>query len=420
MIKLPKDLIAETMPAVDSSLRFSSKYNRKSEQNIRFIDSSTGIIWGFLIIDDTRRGPAVGGIRIAENLSLEEMKRLAHAMTLKNSAACLPFGGGKAGLIVNPAILINEPNLKADLLAIFAEAIYPFDNYISAPDMGTNEYDIQQVYEYNSKKLGTVLHTRGGVGRSQSHGGIPIDDWELTAHGLVSAVKTLELQYPQSKNLSSAKIIIQGYGNVGSPTASKLREKGAIIVGASDINTGLWDPEGLNIELLNKIRKIPGGLRNYTDNTRKRFDSNQVDWLLEAPCDILVPAARPDAITARNAHRIQCKVILQGANAPVNKMTEYYLKNRRGIISLSDFIVNSGGIIGCAVELTMKADEAYKEKIEAKGIRVYAEELIDNTISKNVSQVLSKINAEGSDITFQEEGLILAKKRLEKPREIWI
>ena len=214
--------------------------------------------------------------------------------------------------------------------------------------------------------------------------------------------------------------IIQGYGNVGSPTASKLRAKGAIIVGASDINTGLWDPEGLNIELLNKIRKIPGGLRNYTGNTQKRFDSNQVDWLLEAPCDILVPAARPDAITARNAHRIQCKVILQGANAPVNKMTEYYLKNRRGIISLSDFIVNSGGIIGCAVELTMKADEAYKEKIEAKGIRVYAEELIDNTISKNVSQVLSKINAEGSDITFQEEGLILAKKRLEKPREIWI
>ena len=81
-----------------------------------------------------------------------------------------------------------------------------------------------------------------------------------------------------------------------------------------------------------------------------------MDWLLEAPCDILVPAARPDAITARNADRIQCKVILQGANTPVNKMTEYYLNNRRGIISLSDFIVNSGGIIGCAVELTMKAD----------------------------------------------------------------
>ena len=146
-----------------------------------------------------------------------------------------------------------------------------------------------------------------------------------------------------------------------------------------------------------------------------------MDWVLEAPCDILVPAARPDAITARNADRIQCKVILQGANTPVNKMTEYYLNNRRGIISLSDFIVNSGGIIGCAVELAMKADTEYKKKVEAEGVRLYIENLIGNTISKNVSQVLCQITTEdGTDIFFREEALALAKNRLVNPEDIWL
>jgi glutamate dehydrogenase/leucine dehydrogenase len=141
------------------------------------------------------------------------------------------------------------------------------------------------------------------------------------------------------------------------------------------------------------VRNTKGGLSKYNGKIEQRFNSNQVDWLLEAPCDILVPAARPDAITARNADRIQCKVILQGANTPINKMTEYYLHNRRGIISLSDFIVNSGGIIGCAVELTMKSNTEYKKKVEAQGIRFYTENLINNTIAKNVTQVQCQVTA---------------------------
>ena len=420
MINLPKHLKAEILPTTDPSPRFNFKNDSKPEQKIRFVDSSNGCVWGFLVVDDTRRGPGVGGIRIAQDLSLEEMSRLAHTMTLKNSAACLPFGGGKAGLVINPSLLVKEPKLKSDLIALFAEALYPFDNYISAPDMGTNENDIQHIYEFNSKMLGTVSHTRGGIGRGTNQGGIPIDDWELTAHGLVSAINTLE-DMDSGIKVKGAHVVIQGYGNVGAPTASKLNEKGAIIVGASDINTGLWNSEGLNIKKLNNIRNTPGGLRNYNGKIERCFNSNQIDWLLEAPCDILVPAARPDAINARNADRIECKVILQGANTPVNKMTEYYLNNRRGIISLSDFIVNSGGIIGCAVELAMKADTKYKKKVEAGGVRSYTENLINNTISKNVTQVQCQVNAKnGADIFFREEALALAKSRLEDPGDIWI
>ena len=341
-------------------------------------------------------------------------------MTLKNSAACLPFGGGKAGLVVNPALMAKDPKLKSELIALFAEALFPFDNYISAPDMGTTEYDIQHIYEFNSKMMGTDTHARGGAGRESNHGGIPIDDWELTAHGLFTAIKTLEdLGY--GIKLKGARVVIQGYGNVGAPIASKLYSEGAVIVGASDINTGLWDPAGLNTEQLNRVRNTPGGLHNYHSKVDRRFNSNQVDWLLEAPCDILVPAARPDAITARNADRIQCKVILQGANSPVNKMTDYYLSNRRKIISLSDFIVNSGGIIGCAVELTMKADTDYKKKVEMKGTRLYTESLIKETISKNIKQVFSQATArDGTDIFFLEEAISLAKNRLQISENNWL
>ena len=420
MLYLPKKLEVEVVPITDSSPRFESRNDNKPEQKIRFIDSHTGHIWGFLVVDNTGRGPGVGGIRIAPDLTLEEMSRLSYNMTLKNSAACLPFGGAKAGLAVNPALLDKDLNLKSDLITLFAEALFPFNNYISAPDMGTNEHDIQLIYDYNSKMLGTMSHTRGGIGRDIKNGGIPIDDWELTAHGLVAAIMKLE-DIDSKIKLKDAHVVIQGYGNVGAPTASKLISKGAIIVGASDINTALWNPKGLNIEQLNNIRNIPGGLSKYNGKTERRFNSNQLDYILEAPCDILVPAARPDAITARNADRIKCKVILQGANTPINKMTEYYLNKKRGILSLSDFIVNSGGIIGCAVELSMNADAKYKKKVEAKGVRSYTENLINDTISKNVSEIQSRITArDRSDKFFREEALSLAKKRLQNPKEIWL
>ena len=420
MLKLPKHLHAETLPEKDSSIRFKSTDDSDPEQKIRFIDSFTGHVWGFLVIDDTRRGPAIGGIRIAQDLSLDEMSRLAYSMTLKTSAACLSFGGGKAGLIANPILLRREPQLRSDLMALFAEALFPFDNYIAAPDMGTDEHDVQQIYEYNSKLLGKTSHTRGGVGREAHWGGIPIDEWGLTAHGLIAAITTLEA-FESKIKINDAHVVVQGYGNVGASTASKLVAEGAIIVGASDINAGLWEPTGLDIVQLNAIRNTVGGLSNYNGKVEKHFNSNQVDWLLEAPCDILVPAARPNAITARNADRVQCKVILQGANTPVNKMTEYYLSNRRGIISLSDFIVNSGGVIGCAVELAIMADADFKKKVESEGVRLYTEKLIKEIISKNVIQVLSQIIAKGgTDTFFREEGMELTQKRLRNPGNTWL
>jgi glutamate dehydrogenase/leucine dehydrogenase len=413
LIKIPKTLEPEIIIAKDSSIRFKPEDHINPELKVRFIDPITGCVWGYLVIDSTLRGPSIGGIRITPNLTLTEISQLAYTMTLKNSAAGIPFGGGKAGLIADPHFLDKEPNLRVDLLSIFAQALFSFDNYICAPDIGTNENDIQQIYELNSRLIGKTSHSRGGTGRKEHYGGIPIDEWSLTAYGLIEAI-TAFVSSNNELSIKGANVVIQGYGNVGAATATKLENNGAKIVGASDINAGLWEPTGLDIKQMNSIRNQVGGLANYAGKVEKFFDTSQLNWLLEAPCDILVPAARPNVITSRNADRIQCKIILQGANAPINKMTEYYLIKKRGIISLSDFIVNSGGVIGCALELAIQTDEVLKKVVLSAGVRSYTEDLIKKIISNNIRDIFKQINEKNkTDTFFREEALFLAKKRLQ-------
>ena len=418
---LPEQLTLEYLSREYQKDRFSDSALSAPEQKIRVVDPSDGKVWGFLIIDDTRRGPGLGGIRAAPDLSLNEVGRLARSMTLKNSAANIPFGGGKSGIVANPIFLRQNPSVKEKFIKLFAEAIFPEERYIPAPDMGTDEQDMQAIFDFYSEKLNRTDHMRGGSGRPPDRGGIPLDEWGLTAQGLYAATETLQ-KLDGRFQIKGSRVVIQGYGNVGSPTADKLHRAGAMIVGASDIHAALWNPDGLNIEKLNRIRREPGGLQDYTGSVKKKFDSNRLDWLLEAPCDILVPAARPDAITSRNVDRIQCKVILQGANTPVNKMTEYYLKNRKNILSLSDFIVNVGGVIGCAVELKMASDSTYKKKVSREGTRQYLDALIYETISRNVEEIFKRLkDSKNQDTIFREEALRLAEERLASNNpEIWL
>jgi len=229
-LKLPGTFDLERLAdAKPSSERFSYSDENPPEQKIRLSDPGTGQTWGFVVIDNTLRGPGFGGIRMAPDLTLLEVSRLACAMTLKNSAAFLPLGGGKSGLTVDPYFFQSHPDRKRDLISLFADALFKIDSYIPAPDMGTNEIDVQQIYEKFSEKLGTFNHMRGGAGRPPEKGGIPIDDWGLTAHGLFAAARTMEtLQagFP----IKNARVVIQGYGNVGSWTATKLQRAGAVIV----------------------------------------------------------------------------------------------------------------------------------------------------------------------------------------------
>ncbi len=409
-LKLPKCLKAELLNSNDQGERFTTGQDMVTESIFKIIDPDTNASWGFLAIDNTRRGPGLGGIRMVPDLRLNEISRLARVMTLKNSAACLPYGGAKAGIILKDHELAENSDIRREFIEKLADCLFELPAYAPAPDMGTNEKDIQIIYDNHSRSLGTEIHSRGGAGRPIENGGIPIDDWELTAHGLFSAIKTLAT-LDEKLDLSKATFIVQGYGNVGAPIAGKLQESGATLVGASDINIALWSPEGLNVQALNNIRKMPGGLKNYPFKVSKRFSSEKLDWLLEAPCDILIPSARPDAITSRNVDRIQCRYILQGANTPSSKPVEYYLYNRRKILSLTDFIVNAGGVIGCAVERNMLVNDSYAKKVKTVGIRTYVEDLIFKTISNNVREIHKRMN-NNSDTIFRDSAWEFALERL--------
>lgn len=410
-------LSVKLLPKGKNKGRFSHDPEGEQKANYQIIDSVNNKVWGYVTIDNTQRGPGLGGIRLASNINNNEVNRLARAMTLKNSAACLPYGGGKSGLIIDDPAFYDDSNLRKQLIEAFAEVLFELDDYVPAPDMGTDENDIQIIHDNHSAKLGTQIHDRGGSGRPVEHGGIPIDDWELTAHGLFASLITIENLVDDFK-LNNSKVVIQGFGNVGCPTAVKLAEKGAWIVGASDINCALWDPKGLDLDELCKVRKLAGGLSNYSKKVEKKFGPKNLDWLLEAPCDVLVPAARPDAITAKNIDRIDCRMVLQGANTPSSKPVEYYLKHRKNILSLSDFIVNSGGVIGCAVERKMTQDKTYAASTKEKSTRTYTENLISNTISKNVEEIFSRMN-DSKDTIFRDVAMALAMERL-KTKEVWL
>lgn len=415
MTEVPESLKAVPLQGKDQMERFTSDSELAPQISYKIIDPGTQSIWGYISIDNTERGPGLGGIRMVENLSLNEIMRLARIMTLKNSAACLPDGGAKAGLVLESHKL--DPSLRHELMEKFANCLFGLPDYAPAPDMGTNEKDIQIIHNNHSLKLRTEKHSRGGAGRPVENGGIPIDDWELTAHGLLSAAKAIE-SIDESLDLSNARFVVQGYGNVGAPIAMKLQESGATLVGASDINVALWNEKGLDANILNKVRRKPGGLLNYSLDVDKKFSPDKLDWLLEAPCDILIPSARPDAITAKNVDRIQCRYILQGANTPSSKPIEYYLHHRRKILSLTDFIVNAGGVIGCAVERNLIVDDSYADKVMQSGIRPYVENLIDTTITKNVCDVYSRMK-ENSDLIFRDSAWELALERL-KTQEVWV
>ncbi len=417
-IELPKKLEAEEIVKSTDENSFSSQ--RIPENQFRLFDPANNQTWGYVIVDHTGRGPGLGGTRMAKDISMQEISRLAYIMTHKNAAANLPLGGAKAGLVADPDYFREDPELKEELMSLYADVLFPIESYIPAPDMGTDERDMQVIFSKFSEKLETNNHMRGAVSRPYETGGIPIDDWGLTACGLFAAAETLE-SLIEGFSINNSKVIVQGFGNVGAEIALKLQNAGAIIVGASDINAALWNPDGLDVNALNKIRKSPNGIANYSSTVEKRFSHDNIDRVLEAPCDILIPAARPDAITSKNADRIQCKYVIQGANTPSSKMTEYYLQNRRNILSLTDFIVNAGGVIGCAVELKMTADKNYRDKRIAEGPQSYLEKLISHTISQNVQETYQIMRAhEKKDLIFREAALLLAEKRLEQIEEFWI
>ena len=314
---------------------------------------------GIVVIDNTAAGPAIGGIRMAPDVTTEEVFRLARAMTWKNAMAGLPHGGGKSAILADP-----KASNRETLVRHFARAMEALRGYIPGPDMGTDE-----------EAMGWVRDEIGrSVGLSRVLGGIPLDQIGATGFGIAICAEVV--QHFVGVDLQGARVSIQGYGNVGQHAARFLAERGAVLVTATDLDGTVHDPSGIDHARLTALKRETGRVTDYPKGQKLDRDA-----FIDLECDYFVPAARPDVIDPTNAHRLRCKAILQGANIPCTAKAERILHDR-GILSVPDFVANAGGVICAAVEYHGGTQKSAFESIEER-IRENTREVLETAKAHN-------------------------------------
>jgi glutamate dehydrogenase (NAD(P)+) len=309
-----------------------------------------------VVIDNTACGVAVGGVRMARDVSTEECFRLARAMTWKNAAAGLPHGGGKSVIYADPRMPDND---KEQLIRAFACALRDITDYVPGPDMGTNETCMAWISD----------ETGRAVGLPSELGGIPLDEIGATGFGLASCIDVAREFI--GLELKGARFVVQGFGAVGMAVAKSLVGRGAVLVGASDSQGAIVGRDGLDIAKLVALKRDG---RTLAD--QRNYEKLPPDALLDVPCDIWIPAARPDVINAANVHRLKTRLIPQGANIPCTLEAEQQLHDRN-IVVVPDFIANAGGVICASVEYRGGTQEAAFVEIDErirKNTRIVLEE----------------------------------------------
>jgi glutamate dehydrogenase (NAD(P)+) len=309
-----------------------------------------------LVIDNIAMGPAVGGIRMAPDVSVEECMRLARSMTLKNAAAGLSHGGGKT--VVYADAKVPKPE-KERLIRALAAALRNFPEYVMGPDMGTDEECMAWIKD--------EINNRNVTGLPAEAGGIPIDQIGATAWGIRHAIE-VALPYgdfPEEFNLAQARLAVQGFGAVGKNAAHFLVDQGAVLVGAADSQGSVYDPDGLDVNKLIRLKDAGRSVVDYPDGQKMDRDA-----IVGFDCDIWIPAARPDVVNEGNMQNLKAKLVVEGANIPVTEGAEKYLYEK-GVLCIPDFIANAGGVICAAME--------YRGKIESEALAVIQEKVRTNT-----------------------------------------
>lgn len=331
-----------------------------------------------LVVDNVAKGPSIGGIRMAEDVSTEECVRLARAMTFKNAAAGLPHGGGKIVVYGDPKMPRTQ---KEPILRAMSASLRNEEDYIFAPDMGTDE----ECMAWIKDEVGRV------VGLPREVGGIPLDEIGATGWGL-SHVTDVALRYCDFE-LSGARVVIQGFGAVGKNTAMFLAKQGAVLIATADTGGAIVNSEGLDINELIALKAQGKSVTEYSKG--KKLDG---DALIDIECDIWIPAARPDVINEQNVARLNTRLVVEGANIPITHGAEKILYER-GILYVPDFIANAGGVICAAMEYQGANQAAALASIEEK-------------VRRNTEMVLERARKE--TVLPRQAAMELAIERVKK------
>ncbi|MFC0471091.1 Glu/Leu/Phe/Val dehydrogenase [Halalkalibacter kiskunsagensis] len=302
---------------------------------VRMDNGNVKIFTGYRSQHNDSVGPTKGGVRFHPEVTEEEVKALSIWMTLKCGIVSIPYGGGKGGIICDPREMSfgELERLSRGYVRAISQIVGPTKD-IPAPDVFTNSQvmawmmdEYSRIREFDSPGFitGKPLVLGGSHGRETA-----------TARGVAICIE--EAAKRKDIELKKAKVVIQGFGNAGSYLAKFLMESGAKVVGISDAYGALYDEDGLDINYLLDKRDSFGTVTNLFKNTI----TNQE--LLELPCDILVPAAISNQITAKNAHRIKAEIVVEAANGPTT-MEATQILSQRNVLLIPDVLASSGGVI---------------------------------------------------------------------------
>ncbi|QNH40210.1 glutamate dehydrogenase [Bacillus sp. PAMC26543] len=301
---------------------------------VKMDNGSVKVFTGYRSQHNDAVGPTKGGVRFHPEVNEEEVKALSIWMTLKCGITNLPYGGGKGGIICDPRTMSfgELERLSRGYVRAISQLVGPTKD-IPAPDVYTNsqimawmmdEYSRLREFDSPGFITGKPLVLGGSQGRETA-----------TAQGVTICIE--EAVKKKGIKLQNARIIIQGFGNAGSFLAKFMHDAGAKVIGISDAHGGLYNPDGLDIPYLLDKRDSFGMVTNlFTDVITN-------EELLEQECDILVPAAISNQITAKNAHNIKASIVVEAANGPTT-IDATKILNEKGVLLVPDILASAGGV----------------------------------------------------------------------------
>ncbi len=351
--------IAADILGMEAGLRDRTKRPKRCvivSMPVRMDSGKVEIFEGYRVQHNLSTGPAKGGIRFHQDVTLGEVAALAMWMSWKCSLVGLPFGGAKGGVLVN-ARDMSLGELER-LSRRYMQEITPFigpNVDIPAPDVGTNEQVMAWMMDTYSNHVG---HYDPGVitGKPIALGG-SLGRREATGEGVAWFVKS----YLQDMGITPEKttVIVQGFGNVGSEAALALYDWGAEVTGISDFTGGIYNAKGINLKEALAYTAANKSLQGYPGGAALTNDQ-----LLEMPCTVLIPAALERVITEKNAGKLKCRVLAEGANGPTTNEADLIITQRGDIELIPDVLCNSGGVIVSYFEWLQNQQNYYWSKGE--------------------------------------------------------
>ncbi|HET6399398.1 MAG TPA: Glu/Leu/Phe/Val dehydrogenase [Candidatus Thermoplasmatota archaeon] len=365
---------------------------------VRMDNGTTRVFTGYRVQHSMARGPAKGGVRFHQNVTLDEVKALSMWMTWKCAVVGIPYGGAKGGVIVDPKELTHG-ELERMARRYFSEISVIIGEQIDipAPDVNTNAqtmawfmdtYSMGQGYAVPAIVTGKPVDIGGSEGREKA-----------TSRGITYCIR--EAAKALGIDLQGATLAIQGFGNVGGNLAPLAAEMGLKVVAVSDVSGGIHNPEGLDVQRLMEHVKATGSVKGFPG--AQEITNPQ---LLELKVDILAPCALEGVITAQNAPRIDCRILAEGANGPTTPQADDILL-KKGIFVIPDVLCNAGGVTASYFEWVQGLQSFFWTEAEVN-------QRLDQIMTRAFHQVYDIWVREnkGEPLTTRQAAYMLAVKRV--------